>query len=504
MRATRAGAARRRGATVRPRASGRGWPPPAALDRTGRWPRMRPVRHARARRHDHLRHPRRDAARPGRCSGTRSRAIPTVRSGPRRLVGRAALGSLQGHRARRSFKRGQPARRPSHRAAGEHLVQRQVAAGGRARARHRRQPAVHGRVARAASSPASTTSTRSTRSRERWKRQPDMQHGRWYPTQLLMPDGRTFIMGGLDERGYGDKNEDIELFTPSRSRSGRGRLRLIGGSGVLGNPGQPAGRRLLPAPVLDAERPRAGGRARGRSTPGGSPRPASRPRLRWQDLPNSTQSRVWGTAVLLPAGPDGSHQVEQLGGSDKPKADSFEPDADALATNSVVAVRRAQRPTPAGTTPAAPRAARSTGRARTPTPCCCPTARWSTVGGGWGDKKGGGENGAPGQWAAATFHLTTELWSPRTARPGAWGRRSASSAPTTRPRCCCRTAAWSRPATTTTGASPAPRPTRNFIQDSAEIYEPPYLFDGNRKAPRPKLLGAPKRVKLEPARSACA
>ena len=45
-----------------------------------------------------------------------------------------------------------------------------------------------------------------------------MQHGRWYPTNLLMPDGRSLIMGGLDERGFGDKNEDLELFAVALAR----------------------------------------------------------------------------------------------------------------------------------------------------------------------------------------------------------------------------------------------------------------------------------------------
>ena len=36
--------------------------------------------------------------------------------------------------------------------------------------------------------------------------------------------------------------------------------------------------------------------------------------------------------------------------------------------------------------------------------------------------------------------------------------------------------------------------TRNFTQDSAEIFEPPYLFDGNRKAPAPEAARRPKRV----------
>ncbi|HEU4973386.1 MAG TPA: hypothetical protein VFT35_15825, partial [Gaiellaceae bacterium] len=40
---------------------------------------------------------------------------------------------------------------------------------------------------------------------ETWTRQPNMAHGRWYPSQLLMPDGRTLIMQGLDESSTGKK-----------------------------------------------------------------------------------------------------------------------------------------------------------------------------------------------------------------------------------------------------------------------------------------------------------
>lgn len=117
-----------------------------------------------------------------------------------------------------------------------------------------------------------------------------------------------------------------------------------------------------------------------------------------------------------------------------------------------------------------------------------------TVGGGWGDKKSAGENGAPGQWAATTFHLTTELWNPRTKRwrvgpPQREFRAYHSSAlllPDGRV-----VSAGDDYNGRFTGAESA----RNFLQDSAEIYEPPYLFDGNSKAPRPRLLGAPKRTK---------
>ncbi|MBA3264242.1 MAG: DUF1929 domain-containing protein [Thermoleophilaceae bacterium] len=328
--------------------------------------------------------------------------------------------------------------------------------------------------------------------RERWTRQPDMPHGRWYPTQLLMPDGRTLIMGGLDERGYGDKNEDLELFTPSRSRGGPGRLTLLGGSSVLGNPGRPpvgdyyphmfwmpSGRGLVAGPWTS-------------DTWWFSP-PGNPARLRWKDLPNSTQSRVWGTAVLLPAGPDGSHRVEQFGGSDKPKADSTVPPGDALATNSVSVFDERRPDAGWNDTASVARGALNRPRSHANT-VLLPDGSMVTVGGGWGDKKNGGENGAPGQWAAAPFHLTTELWNPRSKRwrlgpPQREFRTYHSTAlllPDGRV-----VSAGDDFSGRFTGADAA----RNFALDSAEIYEPPYLFDGNRKAPRPKLSGAPARLK---------
>jgi hypothetical protein len=323
---------------------------------------------------------------------------------------------------------------------------------------------------------------------ERWKRQPDMQHGRWYPTNLLMPDGRSLIMGGLDERGFGDKNEDLELFTPSRSRGGRGRVTLLGGSGVLGDPGRP--------PVGDYYphlfwMPSGRGLVAGPWTtdtwwfaPLGNP-----PRLRWQEIGNSAQSRVWGTAVMLPAGPDGPHQVEQLGGSDKPKADALEPDGDALATNGISLFDERNPDNGWNDTTSISRGALHHPRSHANT-VLLPDGSMVEVGGGWGDKKSGGENGAPNQWAAAPFHLTTELWSPRsrTWRLGPPQREfrtyhsTAMLLPDGRV-----VSAGDDYSGRFSGAEAA----RNFIQDSAEIFEPPYLFDGNRKAPRPKLRRAP-------------
>ena len=47
---------------------------------------------------------------------------------------------------------------------------------------------------------------------ETWRQGANMQHGRWYPTQVLLADGRTVVMDGLDERGEPHVNSaDREL-----------------------------------------------------------------------------------------------------------------------------------------------------------------------------------------------------------------------------------------------------------------------------------------------------
>jgi hypothetical protein len=196
--------------------------------------------------------------------------------------------------------------------------------------------------------------------------------------------------------------------------------------------------------------------------------------------------------VLLPAGPDGSHQVEQFGGSDKPKADSTEPDSDALATNSVSVFDERHPEAGWNDTSSVSRGALHHPRSHANT-VLLPDGSMVTIGGGWGDKKGGGENGAPGQWSAAPFHLTTELWSPRS--------RTWRLGPPQREFRTYHSTALLLPdgRVVSAGDDYSGRFTgaeieRNFTQDSAEIFEPPYLFDGNRRAPRPKLASAPARL----------
>ena len=50
---------------------------------------------------------------------------------------------------------------------------------------------------------------------ETWRQQANMRHGRWYPTQVLLADGRTVVIDGLDERGEPHVNNQIESYTPT-------------------------------------------------------------------------------------------------------------------------------------------------------------------------------------------------------------------------------------------------------------------------------------------------
>ncbi|MBA2636778.1 MAG: hypothetical protein H0U79_00900, partial [Solirubrobacterales bacterium] len=103
---------------------------------------------------------------------------------------------------------------------------------------------------------------------KQWQEHEQMRKGRYYPTQLLMADGRSVVVQGWDESGFQRDNLDLELFRPRQAARRGGRpARHRAGVGA---------RRLLPAHVLDAQRPRAGGRPLPRGLlvhrPAGGPR----------------------------------------------------------------------------------------------------------------------------------------------------------------------------------------------------------------------------------------
>jgi Kelch motif len=93
---------------------------------------------------------------------------------------------------------------------------------------------------------------------ETWKEQPDMRHGRWYPTGILLPDGRIPILSGWDESGLPAMNTDVEMFSPAPGLNGTGTISLIGSTGGLNQPptgefyphmfAMPSGRSLVVGP----------------------------------------------------------------------------------------------------------------------------------------------------------------------------------------------------------------------------------------------------------------
>jgi hypothetical protein len=318
---------------------------------------------------------------------------------------------------------------------------------------------------------------------ETWTRQPNMNHGRWYPSQLLLPDGRTFIMGGLDESGAANKNEDLELFNPPTQGGGLGSMGFLGPEAVLDDPGMPQRGDYYPHLFW---MPNGRGLVAGPFTNDSwwfdvPANPATFGTSSWTDVPNFNNSRAWGTAVLVPGGPDGSHQVVQLGGSEAPIT------GDDPATNTAdvfdeVASRWTRHDT--GDTFALNQA-----RSHANT-VLLPDATMVTVGGGLGSTSGASDSGAPGQWAANTPQKRIELWDPATRKwrlgPPQREFRTYHSTAVLLPDARVVSAGDDYNGSTGTPA--------DFTHDSAEIYEPPYLFDGDSPAPRPDLVSAPQSI----------
>ena len=194
---------------------------------------------------------------------------------------------------------------------------------------------------------------------ESWTEQPDMRHGRWYPTAARMADGRIVVINGLRRKRRGLSAQPRRGAVYAGGRSERARGRQPGGHAAH-DWRRPSGWPLS-APVRDAVRAHDGGGA----VPRGQlvPQPArTLDSYTSQDYPNMPTERLWATAVLMPGGTGGSSQVMQLGGSTSTPPRRW--------------------PQPRSSTRQTPRRAgrqdrRCRSHAATTTPCSCPTARWS-------------------------------------------------------------------------------------------------------------------------------
>jgi hypothetical protein len=160
---------------------------------------------------------------------------------------------------------------------------------------------------------------------ETWQTGPRMRQGRWYPTQLELPDGRTAIMAGLPEVTDPDAdlkaNADVEIFSPDGSLQ---RLRNFRIDGEPGNPpliGQyphlwwmPSGHALVAGPRRSDSwifHPPDAGRDNAAWTP-------------LADLPGI--HREWATGALLPGTPaGGSSRAMLMGGANRDDRDTGGP-----------------------------------------------------------------------------------------------------------------------------------------------------------------------------------
>jgi hypothetical protein len=181
---------------------------------------------------------------------------------------------------------------------------------------------------------------------EQWTRYQDMQSGgRWYPTLTMLRDGRVLIVGGWDETGGSEtggdpdlpptmaNNQSVEIFDPATPPGGlaTSELSRLPPDG----PGQPTpfpdhrGIGLYPHMFLlpDTTVAGAGGDKVLVAGPGQWDSAIidtstgiwsdvfRQPYVDGVTVPLSSD-RAWGTAWLEPSGPDGSRRVIMLGGSD--------------------------------------------------------------------------------------------------------------------------------------------------------------------------------------------
>jgi hypothetical protein len=297
-----------------------------------------------------------------------------------------------------------------------------------------------------------------------WTEQPDMPHGRWYPSQLLMPDGRTMIVNGTDETGNGTQNLDVDVFTPSTNLDGVGTTTNAGQMPYYGGlyphmfwmPGG-NGHGVIAGPwVADtwSFQPFASG---------------SWPTWSSYSQFSGTTDRIAGNAVLEPGTPNGgSTKILMTGG--------FDADADGAGSQLATKTSTVYDDSSSGWSGAP---SQNVARAHSNT-VLLPDGTMVTVGGGVGATADDGNYGSIP--SGPNSERQVELWNPSN---GQWKLGPAQSEARTYH----STAILlpdGRVLSAGDDANGAAGVNGND-QDTAEIYSPPYLFQGAR----PTIASAP-------------
>src|SRR4051794_25364918 len=148
---------------------------------------------------------------------------------------------------------------------------------------------------------------------ETWHEQPDMAHGRWYPTGIRLADGRIPILSGWDETGLDAIDEDVEIFNPPAAIGGTGSIAKIGETSLTDDSKPPTGEVYPHMFAMPSGRALVVGPDRSNTWFMNTPTSNS---FTWSSVPPLDQRRLWGTAVMLPGGTGGSTKVMVLGGTD--------------------------------------------------------------------------------------------------------------------------------------------------------------------------------------------
>ncbi len=279
-----------------------------------------------------------------------------------------------------------------------------------------------------------------------WQRHEDMDDGRWYPTQMLMPDGRTMIMQGLDSTGE-EYNRQVEVFDPTKPLGQE--IDSLDRELTTTEDGDyyphmfwlPSGRGLVAGPD------------RLQSYFVAKPSPLT---LRTTDFANPMLRRTWGAGLLMPLDHDSTTgTVWQLGGSDGPQRDK----------PNTATVEAFDERNPSAWTPApSQQVARSHQNA-----VLLPDGGIAAIGGGHGNR---GTN-----WDSAEEHKQMELYDPNS-RTWKLGPAQAEAR-------AYHSTAMLLPDGSVLSAGDDRLP--EHALDSYEIYKPPYFFKGER----PVISSAP-------------
>jgi hypothetical protein len=330
-----------------------------------------------------------------------------------------------------------------------------------------------------------------------WSQGPTMQHGRWYPTQVMLADGRTWIGGGYDEGGHEAYDGHAELLNAAASA-----LTTIDGPpadlddiwGDVGWPGLYPHAWVMPGGQLLIV-PREWSRASALLDPGTltyTPDTLDP----WTQRPENEGSN----AVLLPNGTQPSNSIMQLGGFAYFKDDGVTPDGIARRDTRILDRRRLTSASPWNAGPPL-----NVGRSYFNT-VLLPGGGMMTVGGGAGNDPSADPNTRSGlYWDGGGKQdlLNVELFDPATSswRLGVAQRsfRAYHSVALLLP----DGRVWS--AGDDWHEDLVSDETGSAWRGNAEIYSPPYLFgavdpasgafDPNRPAQRTEVAGAPARLR---------